>query len=272
MSGVDDPLELGVVTWFLPVRGPAAVRWAHEHGFGCLHLDQHDVTGRDIGAVHSLSSQLGVSLAGLSAVALESVGLRGGRAIGCVESAIVTASALGINYVYLPAFGAAEISGAEDVRAMADLLRHAVIRGKEHGITIATENTLGAAEMMRLFELVDDDGVDLLFDTQNLTMRGIDPLSVIAAHRHRIRRFVHVKDGTTRCGNSRIGTGLARVAGSVSALNAAGFQGIYVLESDYRRTPARAPTDDRSRLCAMIKQMTAAAPNPPSATRDREGA
>lgn len=250
-DGIVDELT-GVATWFLPARGPSAVRWAHARGFRYLHLDRHDLIGQDVAAMRSLSRDLDVMLAGLSISDLEVTGIRGVEAIAAISDAVTTAAALAIDYVYLPAFGAAQMRTAADIVAMAELLKFALATARENGVTIATENSLPTTELTTLFDLVGDDDLDLLFDTQNLSIRGIDPLHVIATHGERVRQFVHVKDGTTGLGNRPLGAGWADVASSLRALCCAGFGGVYVLESDYRSLPLGAPAADQAMLNRLI--------------------
>lgn len=226
--------NLGVTSWFLPVRGASALSWASHRGFGLVHIDMTDVAIAGTDALLEGSRKLGVTLAGLAVNPLEDIGVDGRPADETVDVALTAARALGISYVYLPSFGAADIESADDIRSTAQLLRYAVDRASEAGIVIATENGLPADDLAELVELVDRDELELLFDTQNLSLRGINPVDVIDRHRSRITSFAHVKDGADALGQSRLGAGSSNVGCSIAALLASGFQGTFVVENDYR--------------------------------------
>ena len=236
---------MGVTSWFLPARGIDALLWAAEAGFGHVHVDMTDIASCEPAALRSHSRKLGVSLSGLAVDSLETIGIHGTLARDAVDHALAMGSFLGIPYVYLPSFGCARIRSFTDLRATADLLRYAADQAQEKGIVIATENPLPIPALSLLFDFVDRDAVELLFDTQNLSVCGIDPLEVVGKHGGRIRSFVHVKDGVGDLGASRLGAGMSAVGRSVAALLSQGFTGIFVIESDYR-TVSRADVEHDS--------------------------
>lgn len=242
---------VGVTTWFLHERGPSALRWAHTQGFSHVHFDRGDLVGQDLGAFRALSEDFGLALGGLSVAELESCGVTGYQARDRVKLAAAEAVALGVDYLYLPSFGAARMRTRHDISATAELLRYALAVCRPEGLTVATENDLSAPELTQLFSLVADDELELLFDTQNLSIRGVDPLAVIELHSNRVRRFVHVKDGTTGLGDARLGSGNARVGESLRALQMGGFRGVFVIESDFRSASPSAVSDDQTRLSTM---------------------
>ncbi|GED98944.1 hypothetical protein nbrc107697_29830 [Gordonia crocea] len=236
--------ELGVTAWTLPVRGVAAVRWAAEHGFAHLHLDLVDVEAATTAGLRTAAAESHVRLAGLAINRLELTGVAGTHAEAAVAEAIDVASDLEVRYVYLPSFEQAEITGGADLERTAELLRLAGARAAAAGVTVATENVLPGEQLSTLFALVGDDGVELLFDTQNLVVAGVDHREVLAAHTTRIRSFVHVKDGAAGLGDRRLGDGGADVAGTIRQLCAGGFTGVYVIENDYRTGAADAAAAD----------------------------
>lgn len=234
----------GVASWFLPCRGKEALRWASTNGFSLVHLDRVDVAGSAPGAFTDMAEQWDIELGALSVVDLEHVGLRFDTGVRVIDEGLALAAALGIDYVYLPAFGRAELVDDDDLCAMADLLRYAIGQAARLGLCVGTENALPAQKLSALFTLVDDERLELLFDTQNPVMKGLDPCRIAASAAARIRRFVHVKDGDGGLGNRRIGAGTANVAATLATLQRSGFTGRYVLENDYRHVgPAAARTD-----------------------------
>ena len=233
-----------MTSWTLPVRGIEALRWAHANGFEHIQIDEHDVSSPNPQRMLGLSEELGVSLAGLAVSRLETIGVQGPRARDAIDQAIATARSLSIEYVYLPSFGAAEMNGIEDITATAKLLRYSLSVARRIGMTVATENALSADGLSILFELVDDEELDLLFDTQNLCVRGIDPLAVLTCHGWRARKCVHVKDGERGLGNERLGRGQALVADSLDVLRRLKFAGNFILESEFSEGEGSAPFRD----------------------------
>lgn len=243
---------LGVTSWCLPARGADGLVWAHENGFGSLHLDSDDFDDGSASILRRMADSRGIILAGLSVVALERVGLRGKSARDAVERAVEHAVALGVGYVYLPAFGRAALRNSHDIRAMSRLLDLALATSAGPGLTIASENTLDPGGLQTLLGSAPIDRLELLFDTQNPVVAGLNPLALIDVAACHIRSFVHVKDGDGGLGEARLGSGSSRVWASVIALLEAGFSGTFVLESDYRVNGRHRAKKDQDRLRRVV--------------------
>lgn len=136
----------------------------------------------------------------------------------------------------------------------------------EHGVVLCVENhfstmTESAEETMCLMRAVDHIAVGVLYDQANLTFTHCeDYVEAIAAQASWIRH-VHVKDlewidasrrlqtstvsriqDEDRVHRSRmIGDGMLDWAKIVAALDAAGYDGLYSLEYEYRWNPADLP-------------------------------
>lgn len=244
--------SVGVTSWTLPFRGRHGLEWAAEQGFTHAHIDLDDVADCSPAELRSSSEFAGIEIAGLAVNRLEFLGASHQQAIHSVQHTIDLAEELGARFVYLPSFAAAEITNRDDLIATAKLLHTAARRAAPRSITVATENALPCAELTELFALADDPALELLFDTQNLSYRGIDHHQVLATHGPRIRRFVHVKDGTTRLGGARLGRGNASVRDTIGALTTAGFQGVFVIENDYRDGDTATAAADRRWLIDIV--------------------
>ena len=246
------PTAFGVTTWFLPERGVPGLRWACDAGFRSVHLDSRDLVTVTPEQYLVAAQDLGIGLGGLAVVDLEVTNLNDHATTkSCVEAAIQLATDLGVNYVYLPAFGRAEISSVENMVLMAELLTHALTISHDTGQIIATENTLGPIGLRALFDLVDDPRLRLLFDTQNPYLWGHHPPDIADEFASRIGPFVHIKDGIGTMGNRRIGDGECHVASSVQSLINAGFDGTFVLENDYRSADIESARVDQANVIAL---------------------
>lgn len=244
----------GVASWFLPHRGLDGLKWASRAGFAAVHIDGDDVALASPAAIRDLADSTGLTLAGLSVVDLERFGLQAGVAEAAVDNAIGLAGSMGISYVYLPAFGRATLRDDGDIARMAQLLDHALTRSRDQGLTIATENSLGARGLVALIGSRAVPRLELLFDTQNPTVAGVDPLTLIQAGACHIRSFVHVKDGLNGLGDARLGDGTANVAASMRALLVAGFSGTFVVENNYCSDGLRKAIKDLDWLRRMTSE------------------
>ncbi|MGA2322124.1 MAG: TIM barrel protein [Solirubrobacteraceae bacterium] len=241
----------------MPVRGEEALRWAKHQGFGFVHLDLDDVAGGGRGGVRALrttATNCGVRLAGFALSSLQTAGIRDRRAARqIIDRGLDVARRLGVNFIYLPSFGAAEIRSEDDLRRTAELLRHALERS-DPGMIVASESSLSAEATIRLFDAIGDPRACLLFDTQNPVFAGRDPVALARAVGHLVGPYVHVKDGRSRTADAVIGCGLSDVAATIDALTDGGFSGSFVLENEYRlRASAQAQADQLALKC-LIEQ------------------
>ena len=173
-----------------------------------------------------------------------------------IDRGLEIARLLEVDLVYLPSFGAAEMHCAGDIARTAQLLCYALQRSSA-AVMIANENTLSASDARRLFDAIRDARARLLFDTQNPSFWGHEPVALAAAVADLLAPIVHVKDGHDRKGDALIGAGSANVAATLDALRCAGFRGSFIIESDYRAAPdARVKADQRA-LRAMLKRAVA---------------
>lgn len=246
----------GVTTWTLPARGVKALEWASTHGFTFVHLDPDDVQGRR-GAVRfrTRADDLSLSLAGLAIKDLERTGLEDpqvGRS--AIDRALEVASLLGIGYVYLPSFGAAQIVTLNDLEHTAELMSYALDETVGSALAVATENTLPGNIVRQLLGIVDNNRASLLFDTQNPVIAGLDCVALAEEVGHLVGKFVHVKDGRQALGDTPIGFGRCPLDKTLTALAKDGNHHQYVIESDYRRAGPCRPTQDQRSLEEILKR------------------
>lgn len=243
--------DIGVTTWFLPRRGVEGLRWAAAAGFDGVHLDQNDL-GDDRGlGYRAAASALGIELWGLAACELETIGLSDlESARRVIDDAVEVSAALDLPFLYLPAFEAADLATSRDVDTFAELLRYAVEIGGP-SLVVAVEAPLDIPGLHALFDAVDEPRVALLMDTQNCTLRGTPAAPIAAEFLDRIGT-VHVKDGCGALGNRRLGAGDAGVAGTIRLLADGGYDGPYLIESDYRRGDLDSAAHDLAVLRGLL--------------------
>jgi sugar phosphate isomerase/epimerase len=223
----------GATMWTLPERGGTGLRWAALAGYSLVHFDSDDLA-EGVRHFGSSARAAGVSLGGISVVELERVGLGDlDAAFACVDRTLEIARRLAVPFVYLPAFGNAEILDDVDLLGMCQVLQHALAATAGSDVTIGTENVLPPDRLKQLFERVGDPRLRLLLDTQNPSLHGIDPRSLVVHESPRLGPFVHAKDGIRGLGDCCLGQGVARVAETMGALLSLGYSGTFVVETNY---------------------------------------
>jgi inosose dehydratase len=129
----------------------------------------------------------------------------------------------------------------------------------EHGLRAALHPHVGTAieDQAAVYRLLDSSDVPLCLDTGHLLIGGTDPLELVRSAADRVAH-VHLKDvresvaatvpdasyieAVRRGLYTPLGDGDLDIAGIVSALEAAGYQGWYVLEQD-STLPGEPPAD-----------------------------
>ena len=141
---------------------------------------------------------------------------------------------LGAPLIFLPSFRNGEIRDEPGLRRTAEAVRAACDLAADHGVFVATENTLGAADNVRLLAMVDRPNARVFLDTQNPALWGHDVAAYVAELWPWLADQVHVKDGRDgRMGNAALGTGKAGFGATAAALVARGFAGSLISENEY---------------------------------------
>jgi sugar phosphate isomerase/epimerase len=233
--------RLGVTSWTLGLPDDPPAR-AAELGFAIVHVAEVELVGDGprvelarADAYAGRAAAAGVAVTAVAASRLERVGLASQRAAEeALSCAIGAAAHVDAGLAYAPSFEAAEIRDGDDLSRTARLLRSGLAAARGTGVRVATESTLGPAELRSLLDLVDDPDLLVLFDTQNPTLWGHDPLELLDEVAAALAPAVHVKDGAGgEMGNARIGAGEANVGATLTRLRELGFSGDLVLESEY---------------------------------------
>ncbi|MBP9004046.1 MAG: sugar phosphate isomerase/epimerase [Candidatus Hydrogenedentes bacterium] len=152
------------------------------------------------------------------------------RAPAWLNQAIDAAKDLHAPLILLAFFGKGDLRKGrklkEDaMKVAAARVRDALPRAKDAGVTLAIENTLSAADNLRLLEMVGDDAVRVYYDIGNSTYNGYDVPAEIRALADRIAQ-VHFKDG-----GKMLTEGKVDLSAAVKAIHDIGYKGWIVLET-----------------------------------------
>ena len=216
-------VRIGVCHWSLDGPGPGALARASELGFSAMHLDGDELArdswlpdGPAMAATYAeAAARTGVRITAVSPGRLNQLGLTSPdgseAAASCERSigvAIAAAGALGAPLVFLPSFRNGEIRDEAGLRRTAEVIRAACDIAARHGLLVATENTLSAADNLRLLALVDRPNARILLDTLNPALWGHDVATYVESLWPHLADQVHVKDGRDgKMGNAALAMG-----------------------------------------------------------------
>lgn len=270
-------MTVGVTDWVLDEQGPGAAKECAALGFEALQLgiaadgDEQRLTAQPwLNAVRSESERNGVRIAGIALNVLELHGTGGSqsspafvRALQLVRDAAQAARTLGASLVYVPAFGNNRIDGETAAQRASDFLRMACRIAAAYGITVASENTLGFRDNLRLVSEVGESNFRILIDTYNPRLWGHDARTLILALRDWLADQAHVKNGIgTAMGAAPLNVRDGQTRAALDAFMAVGYRGTFFLENDYRGAKRRRARGDikyvrRHFRDGTVKQSTA---------------
>lgn len=245
--------QYGMAAWCLDAdsidRDVFAV--AEHHGLAGVHLSidtADDVARLDCSAwrdgVSQRCRETGVRISCLALNIVENMAICGEhsnaltrRQFGAIFLAgLEFAAEERIPLIYVPSFGLSAIVSDDCLCQTAELLGHSAESARPLGIEVASENALGPATTSRLSDLVGLENFKILFDVFNPLRWGHSPMDIIAANFESFAAQIHVKDGwLPGYGNAALGTGDGDTVRIVRELMRRGFDGMFVLENDYRK-------------------------------------
>jgi len=261
-------IRIGVCQWSLDRRGPDALARAAELGFSAIHLDGGELLSEGwpddpvvAARYEAAAADSGVTITAVAPGRLNQLGLtspagsdQARSCEGSIAVAINAARRLGAPLIYLPSFANGEIRDERGLRRTAEAMQAACDLAAEHGLLVATENTLGAADNLRLLAMVDRPNAQVLLDTQNPALWGHDVAAYVETLWPRLADQVHVKDGRDGgMGNAALGDGEAGFAATAAALKARGFGGSLISENDYAGEHAGRAAQDMATLTRLFQ-------------------
>jgi len=240
---------VGVTEWCLDEQEPASVAECAALGFGALQIgighdgDERKLTdGEWLRNLRENAREHGVAMAAIALNLLElhgtgessASGLRA-RALQLVCAAAAAATQLGASLLYVPAFGRNRIDGDSAFEHSAGFLRSACRIAADHGIALASENTLGAKDNLRLVDAVGQSNFRILVDTYNARLWGHNLRDLVVELQPWLADQAHLKDGIGYAmGCAALGEGEGDVRMALEAFAAIAYRGHFFLENDYR--------------------------------------
>ena len=165
-----------------------------------------------------------------------------------VADGIPITKRLNAKVMLLPFFGKGALGTTAEFDYIGDLLRELGPEAEKSGVILALENTVNAADNLRMLERSRSRAVKIYYDCGNLAHSGFDPIAELQAMgRDRIAQ-VHLKDNPHYLGEGKIN--LPRI---VQILQEMGYSGFANLETD---APSRDIAADMRRNLAYIRRLT----------------
>lgn len=269
MAPAEGRVRIGVTQWSLDGEGPETVHRAAALGFGAVHVSSGELDGgqrlddpRIRERYLRAARDSGVEITAISPGDLNDLGLTSPKgssdATRCwvsIRIAIDAAAVMAVPLVFLPSFRAGEIHDERDLLRTAEVLAEACDHARGGPVTIATENTLGAAGNLELLAAAGRPELRVLLDTQNPSLWGHAVAPMVDLLWPRLAQQVHAKDGRARqMGNASLGDGDSGFLETAEALRVHGFAGTVISENDYHGAAAAGAGRDIAVIARAFSQ------------------
>lgn len=164
-----------------------------------------------------------------------------------VSDGIRVTRALGIKVMLLPFFGKGALTNPAEMDYVADALRNLAPEAEKAQVILGLENTISAADNMRILERAKSKAVLVYYDIGNSARQGFDVVREIRElGAKRICQF-HFKDNPHYLGEGKID--LSRVLHSIAEIE---YQGYANLETD---SPSKSVEADMRRNLTYVRRL-----------------
>lgn len=243
----------GVCAWSLPLQGEELFRWLRDHGVQNVSVEfDAEACADDEGMRRwcarqkELAQRYGIAFSILALNVLCRYGMchkeNEPTVRRILERAIPTAVELGAPAIHMPSFVQGEIHSQEELEQTVVCLRYAAELGQRYSIAVGYESPLDEGGVRYVLEHVSGDTFFLLFDNENVSLRGIDPVQLYRSFAPHYRH-THLKSGSAKDAPLRPLAQEESFGGLVplaDAMRKGGFDGWVILESSYKKEPDRA--------------------------------
>ena len=250
--------HIGVTDWNLELTGKVeAVALAAKIGFegvqvslgrtpvsGKLPLDDASIQAQYVAA----AKQHSIPLDGTCLDILHVDHLKDNpRAQKWVADSIPITATLKAEVVLLPFFGKASLTNFAEMDRVADILKELVPAAEKSGVTLGLEDTISAADNVRIMERANSPAIKVYYDVGNSTVGGFDVVKEIRwLGAPRICQM-HLKDNP-----HYLGEGPIDFPSVMKAITDIGFAGFANLETD---CPSKSVENDMARNLKFIRDL-----------------
>jgi len=164
-----------------------------------------------------------------------------------ISDGIRITHALGVEVMLVPFFGKAALQTPEEMDYVGDVLRELAPEAEKAHVILGLENTISAADNMRILDRTRSQAVMVYYDVGNSTRNGFDvPREIRQLGRKRICQF-HFKDNP-----HYLGEGSIDFNAILHAISEIDYRGFANLETD---SPSRSVEEDMRRNLAYIRRL-----------------
>lgn len=252
-------IKIGSCDWGLPGGGLYAVQIAASVGLEALSLkiglyeNDYPITQPEMQKIYLGEQQkYGIEYCAVALNDFDNIPMHARKGTkeyeivwNLLKRAVTTAKNLGVQIIQVPGFAASEVKTEEDMEHSSRALQYLCDTAGEHGISVASENTMACAQFMKLKEMVDRDNFSLYFDSQNYYLfKGYDEIDVLTDLYPVMCNQIHVKDGNGAMSGGLLGTGDSKFYETMSWLKAHEYSGYILLENYYDQLPLRTQAEN----------------------------
>jgi sugar phosphate isomerase/epimerase len=251
-------LRIGVTDWNLRLAGRIeAVALAASIGFegvevslgrkvadGKLPLDNAELQDRYLAE----AARHKIALAGTCLDVLHVNYLKSDKlALKWIADGIPITRKLNAGVMLLPFFGAGALEKTEEMDYVGDALREVGPQAERAGVKLGLENTISAADNVRIMERSRSAAVQTYYDTGNSKRAGFDPIQELRWLGAKRICQIHLKDNPHYLGEGEID-----FAAVLKAIHDIGFSGFANLETN---SPSNSVPDDMKRNLAYLRRL-----------------
>lgn len=237
--------RLGVCAWSVPLKGEELFAWLQKQEVGNVSIEfDYDACQTEAGrqtwcqGYRELAERYGVDFSILAVNILCTHGMNKKENEDLVkdilEKAVQTAAFLGAPAIHMPSFVAGEIRSAEELEQVIVILNYACRLGEQYNVQIGYECPMGEEDLGHVLENVSGATFYMLFDNENVSLRGIDPTALYQKYQ-KWYRHTHLKTASSEkfIRPLREETSFGGIRKVMEAMKENGFDGWIISESDY---------------------------------------
>lgn len=260
LAGARSRLRIGVTDWNLRMgANPAAIALAASIGFEGVEVSFGRPKPGDaklpadrpetVAAYREAFKKHGLAIAGTCVDALHAdCMMNGGRAVKWVADGIRLTRELGGKVLLLPFFGDCEILSPSQIQSSIAALREVAALAERAGVTLGLENSLSAADSLRIMDGVSSPSLKVYYDPQNAIRWGHDPFKEIPALGPSRICQIHIKENA-----GYLGEGPVPWERLMKVIMDLGFTGWANLETT---SPSRDVAADMRRNLSYVRRFT----------------
>jgi sugar phosphate isomerase/epimerase len=166
-----------------------------------------------------------------------------------VSDGVRITRSLNSGVILLPFFGKGALNTAEEKEYVADVLRELAPDAEKAKVILGLENTISAADNLKILDRVGSKAVQVYYDVGNSTAGGFDVVREIEQLGHKNICEIHLKDNP-----HYMGEGAIDFRAVAHAINDIEYRGFAVLETD---APSHSVEADMRRNLTYIRRIFA---------------